>query len=176
MLGSLIGGIILGGAAVGYAERKRKKDEFDLYECHEKGYRLLSDCLTTYVSTNKSTGKSQNTRVDKKLERQVKFFDEFRALDNRLARNVREGYKGVTYLIKGMDVAKFNRDLQNCFKNIRNFRNQMSHDRRKWKDIPAPSDSLMNDLYRAKKWVDNNSSYAGSLVYKGKKAFSNSKR
>ena len=183
MIGSLIGGMIVGGVAANYIEKKRKEKDF--FEKSERELRQLMDYTIRHFNTSagSSTSNRSNTSArtnttkstDTKLQKQVEFFDEFRSLDNKLARNVREGYKGVTYLIKGMDVTNSNANVKNSLKNIRNYRNQLSHDKRKWKDVPAPTSSLMSDLHKAINWVNSNYSYAGKLVYKGKNAFSKSR-
>ena len=176
MIGTIIGGIVLGGVIANYNEKKRQKreEESEAARCYRELYDRYQSLHSSVAACYAEKVQAEN--ADKKLKRQVEFFDEFRELDNKLARSIRKGFKGVTYLIKGMEVAKSNRDLQNCFKSIRNYRGQLSHDKRKWKDIPAPSDSLMNDLYQAKRWVENNYSYASHLVYKGERAFSRETR
>ena len=173
MIGSIIGGIVIGGLISSSLDNRSRNKELEAQNARLR--KMCNQALEASMSSS-STRESRGTRVDAKLERQVEFFDEFRSLDNRLARNVREGYKGVTYLIKGMDVSRTNQGIKNCLKNIRNYRGQLSHDKRKWKNIPAPSESLMNDLKRAKNWVDSNYSYASKLVYKGKSAFSCDRR
>ena len=163
MLGTIIGGIIIGGVASNIIERKREK-RFEA-ECRENFRRMISD-----VSKSSSTSESKD--VDQKYERQIEFFDDFRRLDNRLARGVNKGYKGVTYLVKGMEVTRFSdRGLIYALKNIRNFRNKLSHDKRRWCEVEAPSASIMADLRRAENWVNSNYSYASTLTYKGFKAF-----
>ncbi|MBE5731843.1 MAG: hypothetical protein E7353_02305 [Clostridiales bacterium] len=144
MLGAILGGMLIGGIVSSCAGRSRANKQIEIIQAN-----------------------------DRKLKKQVEFYDEFRELDSRLARNVREGYKGITYLIKGLEVSHYNYDLINKLKNIRNYRGRLSHDRKKWRDIPEPSRSLMNDLMIAKDWVDDNFITAGKLVYKGKKAFEN---
>ena len=167
MIGSIIGGIIIGGIASNLIERKRER-KFES-ECNENFRRLISG-----MGSRTSSRSTENKSVNQKYQRQIEFFDSFRELDNKLARMVRQGYKGVTYLVKGMEITRFsNQNLLNSFKNIRNFRNQLSHDKRKWCDVPAPSASVMSDLRRAVAWVRENYSYASSLTYKGLQAFKN---
>ena len=144
MLGAILGGMLIGGIVSSCASRNRTNKQIEIMQ-----------------------------EAERKLKKQVEFYDEFRELDNRLARNVREGYKGITYLIKGLEVSNYNYDLIKRLKNIRNYRGRLSHDRNKWRDIPEPSRSLMNDIMKAKEWVDDNFITAGKLVFKGKKSYEN---
>ena len=107
----------------------------------------------------------------RKLEKQVKFYDAFRELDNQLARNSGENFKGVTYLIKGLEVSNTNKSLIASLKNIRNYRGRLSHDRLKWANIPAPDKITMKDLRFVRLWVKRHKAYAKSLVNKGEQAF-----
>lgn len=176
MLGTLIGGAVIGGIVSGCVNnRKAKKDWMDR-ELERQG-RVFTQVLTSYSRPKqKVVTKTVVKKVeDPKLKLQVKFFDSFRELDNKLARMVREGYKGVTYLVKGLEVTHGNQRLINALKNIRNYRNRLSHDKRRWKEFPAPTSSIMEDLRYAQSWVDRNSSDAARLAWKGKTAFNNSK-
>ncbi len=179
MIGTLIGGLVIGGIVSSCVKERKAQQEREAVERRNQQARaaralmnIANQCSRREVVTRTVVKEVSN----KKLERQVEFYDSFRELDNKLARNVREGYKGVTYLIKGLEVTRSNDNLKNSLKNIRNYRGRLSHDKRKWKDIPAPDDSLMRDLHRAQSWVSNNYSQAGNLVYKGKKAFTNYNR
>lgn len=179
MIGTLIGGLVIGGIVSSCVKERKAQQEREAVERRNQQARaaralmnIANQCSRHEVVTRTVVKEVSN----KKLERQVEFYDGFRELDNKLARNVREGYKGVTYLIKGLEVTRSNDNLKNSLKNIRNYRGRLSHDKRKWKDIPAPDDSLMRDLHRAQSWVSNNYSQAGNLVYKGKKAFTNYNR
>jgi hypothetical protein len=179
MIGTLIGGLVIGGIVSSCVKERKAQQEREAVERRNQQARaaralmnIANQCSRPEVVTRTVVKEVSN----KKLERQVEFYDGFRELDNKLARNVREGYKGVTYLIKGLEVTRSNDNLKNSLKNIRNYRGRLSHDKRKWKDIPAPDDSLMRDLHRAQSWVSNNYSQAGNLVYKGKKAFTNYNR
>lgn len=179
MIGTLIGGLVIGGIVSSCVKERKAQQEREAVERRNQRARaaralmnIANQCSRHEVVTRTVVKEVSN----KKLERQVEFYDGFRELDNKLARNVREGYKGVTYLIKGLAVTRSNDNLKNSLKNIRNYRGRLSHDKRKWKDIPAPDDSLMRDLHRAQSWVSNNYSQAGNLVYKGKKAFTNYNR
>jgi hypothetical protein len=179
MIGTLIGGLVIGGIVSSCVKERKAQQEREAVERRNQQARaaralmnIANQCSRREVVTRTVVKEVSN----KKLERQVEFYDGFRELDNKLARNVREGYKGVTYLIKGLEVTRSNDNLKNSLKNIRNYRGRLSHDKRKWKDIPAPDDSLMRDLHRAQSWVSNNYSQAGNLVYKGKKAFTNYNR
>ena len=180
MLGAIIGGLVVGGLISSCVSDNRSRRSSVERTSHERTH---SSCTQSYRASRTQTRSQQSKPVvitktvvkevtNQKLERQVTFYDEFRELDNKLARNIGKGYKGVTYLIKGLEVTDANYSLRRSLKNIKNYRGQLSHDKRKWKDIPAPSESIMSDLRRAKDWVYYNSSLAGKLVYKGNKAFS----
>ena len=108
---------------------------------------------------------------NKKLEQQTAFFDGFRELDNRLGRMIRRGYKGVAYLAHGLVITHGNQRLINALTNIRNYRNSLTHDKRKWKDFPAPTPAIMQDLRYSTRWVDNNENDAARLVWKGAKDY-----
>ena len=164
MIGTLIGGLVIGGLVSNCVKERKAQQEREAVERRNQQARaaralmnVANQCFRREVVTRTVVKEVSN----KKLERQVEFYDSFRELDNKLARNVREGYKGVAYLIKGLEVTRSNDNLKNSLKNIRNYRGRLSHDKRKWKDIPAPDDSLMRDLYRAQSWVSNNYSQAG---------------
>jgi hypothetical protein len=168
MIGSLIGGLVVAGLVSSCVKERKAKKEMEAYT--ENMFSNIANCY----QTPRVVTKTVYTEVkNQKLEIQVEFYDDFRALDNKLARVVGEGYKGVAYLINGLKVTKSNSNLIYSLKNIRNYRGRLSHDKRKWKDIPAPDESVMKDLSYAKRWVGNNFSQASNLVYKGKKAFSN---
>ena len=178
MLGTLIGGVVIGGIVSEYVNnhnRKAKKDWMD--QELERENRVLKQVLASCSTPSRTTVTRTVVKKvqDPKLALQVKFFDGFRELDNKLARMVREGYKGVTYLVKGLEVARGNQRLINALKNIRNYRNRLSHDKRQWKEFPAPTSSVMEDLRYAQSWVDRNSSDAARLAWKGKNAFNNSR-
>ena len=149
MLGVLLGGAVIGGMVsncIGGKRARRESDELELMFLMQQ---------------------AQNN----KLQAQITFFDEFRALDNQLARFVREGYKGVTYLIKAMEIMYDDEDMINAVKAVRNYRNRLSHDRNKWAAIPAPSAYVMKTLRALQRWTDENMSEVGRLVWKGKNAF-----
>lgn len=175
MIGSLIGGLVVGGIVSGCMKERKAKKEREAIE--RRNQRTLLNLASQYSRPQVVTRTVVKEVSNKKLERQVEFFDAFRALDNKLARSAtKQGYKGVTNLIKGLEISRLHRDLQNSLKNIRNYRGRLSHDRRKWKDIPAPSAAVMQDLRRAQAWVSNNYDQASRLVYKGKMAFQNQKQ
>ena len=153
MIGTIIGGLVVGGMVAEYAKSKK-----DAKAAKSKNY------AQTIVI---------HQTVDKKLNKQVNFFDKYRALDTELARYVREGFKGVTYLEKGLEVSRTNNSLKQSLRNIRNYRNKLSHDKRQWKNIEEPSSTIMSDLGKAISWVNCNRNLAANMVYKGKKAFSN---
>lgn len=179
MIGTLIGGLVVGGLVSNCVkERKAKQEREAIERRNQQAFteRALLGLVNQYSKPKVVTRTVVKEVKNQKLERQVEFYDGFRALDNKLARNVREGYKGVTYLIKGLEVTNSNYNLRNSLKNIRNYRGRLSHDKSKWKNIPAPDAALMRDLHRAQEWVSNNYSQAGNLVYKGKKAFTNYNR
>lgn len=175
MLGTLLGGVLIGSVVSGCVQ-KRKQEERSRQEA-ERQRRIVSRIMTsTYTAPQRVVTKTVVKKVqDPKLKLQVSFFDGFRALDNKLARMVREGYKGVSYLIKGLEVTRGNQSLIKALKNIRNYRNKLSHDKRQWKSFPAPTSSVMADLHYAQSWVNKNSSEAARITWKGKNAFGNPK-
>ena len=176
MLGTLIGGAVIGGIVSGCVQKRKQEAIREKIEA-ENQRRIISSLFSSYEQTpTRVVTKTVVKKVqDPKLKLQVKFFDGFRELDNKLARMVREGYKGVTYLIKGLEVTHGNQKLINALKNIRNYRNRLSHDKRQWKEFPAPTTTVMEDLRYAQSWVERNSSDAARIAWKGKNAFGNSK-
>ena len=173
MLGTILGGMVLGGIVTSVVKGKREKEQRRRDE--ETAKKVFSQIMQAQGQRRINVEPRIKTKVivrtDPKLEKQVDFFDDFRALDNKLARMVNEGYKGVTYLINGMYANKSHYDMREKLKNIRNYRGRLTHDKKKWASIPAPSDSVMRDLKIAIKWVDENYSLSAKLVYKGKSSF-----
>lgn len=155
MLGTIIGGIVVGGILTEYIQSKKE----------EKRSKSQVKNYTKTVVVKES--------VDTMLQRKVCFYDQYRELDNKLARYVREGYKGVAYLKNGLRVSKSNSNLQNRLRNIKDYRNKLSHDKRRWVNIESPSNALMSDLAAVISWVKQNENYAAKMVYKGKKAYEN---
>ena len=93
MLVTLIGGVVLGGIVSGCAQKKKAQKEREALELELKNQR----------------------EKDRKLKLQTDFFDAYRALDNKLARMVRKGYKGVAYLEKGLKIVHGSmRDINAC--------------------------------------------------------------
>ena len=139
---------------------------------------IVSGCVEAHKAKKEREKLQEQLRIqqakDRKLKLQVEFFDAFRELDNKLARVVREGFKGVTYLINGVAAVRFNYRLIEALKNVRNYRGRLTHDKTKWVYIPAPTPSIMKDLYYAQAWVERNYSAAAKLVWKGREAFSKS--
>ena len=178
MIGTFIGGLVVGGVVSKCVKGHKEKQKAE-YERRKQEY-YVKRALYKIVNESSQSGLVTKTSVQGgaslKLQKQVVFFDKFREIDNKLARNVREGFKGVTYLINGLEVTHSNDNLKNRLKNIRNYRGMLSHDRKKWRDIPEPSSSLMSDLHFAIRWIENHNSQAARLVYKGKNAFENRKR
>ena len=174
MLGTLIGGAIIGGIVTGCAKNKasKVKAERELERQSQVLERFLSSPSSYSSSGTRVVTKTVVKKVeDPKLKLQTSFFDKFRALDNQLARMTRDGYKGVTNLIKGLEVTHGSERLIRALKNIRNYRNRISHDKRQWKQMPAPTPALMGDLRYAQGWVNDNTAKAGQLAWKGKNAF-----
>jgi leucyl aminopeptidase (aminopeptidase T) len=150
MVVTLLSGVVIGGIVSGCAgAHKAKKEREELQE---------------QLRIQKAK--------DRKLKLQVEFFDSFRELDNKLARMIGVGKKGVAYLINGLTITHASEKATRAFKNIRDYRNQLSHDKRKWIHVPAPTPSIMKDLHYAQAWVERNYSAAAKLVWKGREAFS----
>ena len=152
MIVTLLSGVVVGGIVSGCVEAHKAKKE------REK----LQEQL-----------RAQQAK-DRKLKLQVEFFDAFRELDNKLARMIGAGKKGVAYIVNGLTITHASEKVMRAFKNIRDYRNQLSHDKRKWIHVPAPTPSIMKDLYYAQAWVERNYSAAAKLVWKGREAFSKS--
>ena len=133
---------------------------------------IVSGCVEAHKAKKEREKLQEQLRIqqakDRKLKLQVEFFDTFRELDNKLARVVREGFKGVTYLINGVAAVRFNYRLVGALKNVRNYRGRLTHDKRKWVYIPAPTPSTMKDLHYVQTWVERNYSEAAKLVWKGR--------
>lgn len=166
MIGAILGAVVIGALVDAYCNSSRKISYWEYCNIHKKEYELKQKELE--LARTEQRLKQSYSRIEK----QVVFFDTFRALDCSLARYVGEGYKGVTYLIKGMYEQKGTySNMIGIFKNIKNYRGQLSHDKRKWVNIPAPSDNLLRDMDWAVQWFNKNKNLAGRLVYAGKKAF-----
>ena len=150
MIGAILGCVAVGGLVTGQVQKRKAQK--------------LNEELKAKLLAQKAS--------DTKLKKQVKFYDTYRALDNQLARlSTREGSKGMAYLIHGLEVQHSNPRLLNCLKNARNYRNQLSHDKRQWAKIPAPTAETVADLKYVESWVNRNLTLAGRIVWKGKEAF-----
>ena len=183
MIGQILSGIILGGFITNKVQQRRNEQELreiqqerERLKARERQERLeiakkqerLARALSA-VQCNVLAKNQTKTKADKQIE----FFDMFRAFDNKLARNVKDGFKGVTYLINGLHGKDANEKLKQALKNIRNYRGRLSHDKKKWKDIPAPTEALMNDLKYVINWEKKNSALATKLVFKVKRYLQN---
>ena len=139
---------------------------------------IVSGCVEAHKAKKEREKLQEQLRIqqakDRKLKLQVEFFDSFRELDNKLARMIGAGKKGVAYLVNGLTITHASEKSMRAFKNIRDYRNQLSHDKRKWIHVPAPTPSIMKDLHYAQAWVERNYSAAAKLVWKGREAFSKS--
>ena len=174
MFKRLLVGAIIGGAIVGICSNNKKSSQQDAKRAQLIRSYNKSICRQTpyiYQVTPKQTKDSLYYETTQKFARQINFFDEFRALDNKLSRMVRKGYKGITYLINGLEKAHMNPRLVSALKNIRNYRNILCHDKRAWTNVAEPANSVMSDLYLARNWVSQNEADACHLVWRGLNAF-----
>lgn len=177
MLGALIGGAIIGSIFSDCVKsRNTSNSRSSSYSRTRSTSSYSSSSRPSYNKPKVITRTVVKKVEDPKLKLQVEFFDTFRALDVDLARMVKEGYKGVAYLEKGLRVSRTNLSLADSLRNIRNYRNHLSHVRAKWRYVPAPTSSLMSDLRYVRNWVNNHYSDAARLAWKGKQAFANNHR
>lgn len=92
MIGTIIGCLVFGGVVSNYVKERKEKQEREAKGCRNQqafAERTLLVGVNQYSNPKVVTRTVVKEAKNKKLEKQVEFYDKFRALDNKLARNVR---------------------------------------------------------------------------------------
>ncbi len=103
----------------------------------------------------------------------VTFFDNYRALDNYLGRLVGKGSGGVTLLINTIKHRGVNNSelesIYNDLRNVRDYRNNLAHNKNQWNQLPNPRSSYNQILSKVRNVVvRNESSVAKAMYYQAK--------
>ena len=172
MIGTILGGLVIGGLISNYIKDRREEREkeetkalFSIADTTQRNieYRPVQPRVVTKTVVKRVS--------DPLITKKVEFFDTYRDLDVRLARYIGRGQKGVAYLINGLKTKRQNYDMMNRLKEVRNYRNKLSHDKRKWRYIEAPSNYVMRSLRYVCEWASENERQAANFVAAGKADF-----
>ena len=165
MDGLLIGWIVAGlvGAAVVSSYKSKKKNTTSSSDSS-------SSYGNYYICTNSSCSTNNSSIYDDK----VAFMDAYHALDSYLADCVGDSYKGVVYLRSGLIGYGKRTGNQWCFdwartlKDCNQWRNDLSHNKDKWRRMPDPPSYLTDFLVRTLSWATSHYGFACDLVDDGK--------
>ena len=149
-LGLFLGALAIGACALSAAS-----------ESHNKTNTRYAEQERYYIIDHRPAV-SQQVKVD--------FYDNYRAVDNYLARLIGEGSGGVGLLILTCRYQKVNNSqLNNIIKDlqdIRDYRNNLSHNKNKWSQIPDPKSYYNSVLSRVTNIVNNDRNHIAQMMYK----------
>lgn len=144
------------------AARDRKiQQQQALIARQDREKQQLASSLARAVS-NHSTNVRTNTQQAK-----ISFFDSYRAFDTYVARLAGQGSGGVTFLIRSMQrntTDKKMLSLVSTLKQMRNYRNILSHNRNKWRDLPDPQFAFTSTIDRAKSIIESEKKHYAKML------------
>ncbi len=118
-------------------------------------------------------GKQETTYVvhTNRHERKVRFYDTYRKLDRYLAGMVNAESGGISLLIQTTNYLWKRTGNSNChfiastLENIRAYRNRISHNERRWAEIPDVSSETISALETIYNWVWENSDEVEDMLW-----------
>ena len=153
-IGLLVGAFALGAFAAHSVAKNRNERSTENY-----GVRV------NYTPAPVRTITHRTTEFNEKVE----FFDNYRALDVKLARLIGQGSGGIGLLINACRYQGLNiNSLNNLIKDLRaasDYRNILAHNRKRWKELSNPNHSFSTVLNRVETIVNKNVNYVAKKMY-----------
>lgn len=163
-IGLLVGAFALGAFAAHSVAKNRNERSTENY-----GVRVNYAPAPVRTIICQSVPVRAITHRTTEFNEKVEFFDNYRALDVKLARLIGQGSGGIGLLINACRYQGLNiNSLNNLIKDLRaarDYRNILAHNRKRWKELSNPNHNFSTVLNRVETIVNKNVNYVAKKMY-----------